>query len=163
VLLLGALLGGCSGIEVSRDYDPRQDFSTMRTWAWAPSSEADVEEPGSLVHGRVRLAVESELLAKGYPRVDAEEADMWVRPYAALGQRIEAEPAYDYRWHGRELRVYDEGTIVIDMVAAKDHRLVWRGSARGAVDVDATPEEREARVRHAVREILEEFPPERRK
>lgn len=162
-VFLGVFAAGCSGLDVSHDYDPQKNFATLKTWAWAPQPpQADGGEfspVSSLTHERIRSAVENELTRKGYQEVDPPSAGFWVLKYAAVGQRFEADPGYDYHWYGQEVRVYDEGTIVLDIVDPKEKKLIWRGTARGAVDDDLTPEEREERIQEAVAEILEGFPP----
>ena len=61
---------------------------------------------------------------------------------------------------GMEIQTeYDEGTLILDIVDAESRTLIWRGSARAEVSATVAPETREARVREAVRRILEQFPP----
>ena len=54
---------------------------------------------------------------------------------------------------------YTEGTLILDVLDAATKSLVWRGTAQAealpSVDV-STPQ---ARIREAVRRILERFPP----
>ena len=57
------------------------------------------------------------------------------------------------------VRQYERGTLVIDIVAPKEQRLVWRGSASARLQRSADPARREQRIRDAVEEILREFPP----
>jgi len=163
-MVLGVLVAGCSGIDVSHDYDRSYNFVALKTWAWSPKetekgSGGPISRVSSLTHERIRSAVDHEMTQKKYERVEVESADFWVRHYAAVGQRIEADPGYDYGWYGQDLRVYDEGTIIVDVISPKDKRLIWRGTARGAVDPDTKPEEREQRIQEAVHAILADFPP----
>lgn len=164
-LFLGVVIGGCSGIDVSHDYDPSQDFSRFRTWAWTPSTpQADggeYSQVSKLTHERIHGAVEGELARKQYRKTEADSADFWVQHYAAVGQKIEPYAGYDHGWYGDDIIVTEEGTIVVDIVSPKDKRLLWRGTASSAVDADLTPEERESRIKEAVREILAQFPPKR--
>lgn len=166
-LLLVACIGGCSGISVDRDYDPNHDFSTLKTWSRAPEPpQADGGGAASagvsgLTHERIQRAITRELSRKQFQETAPDDADFWVQHHAAVGQRIESSPGYDYHWYGDDLAVYDEGTIVVDVMTPKDKRLIWRGTARAAVDPDLSPEEREARIREAVEKILELFPPQK--
>jgi hypothetical protein len=160
---VGVLIAGCSGIDVSHDYDRNFHFAALKTWSWSPkemqTNGGQISRVSSLTHERIRSAVDHELSQKKYERVQPEAADFWVRHYAAIGQRIESDSGYDYGWYGQDLRVYDEGTVVIDVITAKDKRLVWRGTARGAIDPSLTPEEREKKVQEVVHEIMADFPP----
>ena len=164
-LFLGVLIAGCSGISVEHDYDPNVDFSRFKTWAWAPMQpQADGSEfsrVSNLTMERIHGAVESELTGKGYSKAEPDKADFWVQHYAAVGQRIEPYAGYNHGWYGDDIIVTEEGTIVVDFVSPKDKRLVWRGTARSAIDEDMTPEEREERIREAVKDILAQYPPKK--
>jgi hypothetical protein len=46
---------------------------------------------------------------------------------------------------------------------AGDKSLLWHGSATGTVHPDASPEEQEQRINQAVGEMLQNFPPRRKK
>jgi hypothetical protein len=163
-LILGMLIGGCSTLSVSSDYDPKQDFSKMKTWAWAPvppqaDGSADPLGVSSLALERIHRAVEREMNLKGYPMVDAPGADFWVKHYAVQEQRIRVDPGYD--WGHDDVSSYAAGTIIIDVVNPKDKRMVWRGTASDVIDPDLSPDEREKRIQEAVHEILAKFPPKK--
>jgi hypothetical protein len=166
-LVLGVLVAGCSGgVNVSHDYDRHFDFAALKTWSWAPkefesTGGGQISRVSSLTHERIRNAVDHELALKRYARVESPSSDFWVRHYAAIGQRIESDSSYDYGWYGQDLRVYDEGSIIVDVISPKDKRLVWRGTARGAIDPGLSPEEREKKVQEVVHEILAAFPPKK--
>lgn len=163
-MFLAVAVGGCSGPLVSHDYDPGLDFSRLKTWAWAPQLPQADGSSGpasvtSLTHERIRSAVEQRLGAMGYMRVDEQSADFWVQHYAAIGQRMYVDPGYG--WSGDDLRGHDQGSLIVDVITPKDKRLVWRGTARSAVDPELTPKERDAHIREAVKKILDEFPPKK--
>jgi len=163
-LILGILIGGCSGPTISRDFDPKQDFSNLKTWAWAPQplqadGPTDPTSVSSLAHERIHRAVDLELRSKGYQEVDEKSADFWVQHYAVQHQRLEVEPGYD--WGPDDVSTYEQGTIIVDVINPKDKRMVWRGTAKEVIDPDLTPSERETRIQEAVHEILAEFPPKK--
>jgi hypothetical protein len=54
---------------------------------------------------------------------------------------------------------YLTGTLLIDIVDAASKKLVWRGTAAGAVDPGLTSVERDERIRQIVRDMLSHFPP----
>ncbi|MNC86612.1 hypothetical protein D3C83_22840 [compost metagenome] len=55
--------------------------------------------------------------------------------------------------------LFDEGTLVIDLVDARTNRLVWRGWATAAIDgVVADQARLERRVHDAVERILDRLP-----
>ena len=166
VLLLA--LTACSGITVTNDYDPQADFSSLKTYAWyaAPAAAAGVD---TLTTQRILRSVDAELAARGYRKVDSG-ADFLVHTLAAINQRIEAVPTtttVGYGWRGgymaygtgTEIRTYDEGTLILDVISPATKQLIWRGTAKAAVSGNRSPEEREARIREAVSMILDSFPP----
>jgi len=164
IWIAGALLGGCSGAEVSHDFDPSQDFAKFKTWTWAPEKAQTVHEVSrvsTLNHERIRHAIEMELTAKKFQPADPEAADLCVKYHAAVGRRIEADGSDNDEWYTGDLRAYEEGTLVIDVIRNSDHRLIWRGAARRELDFDLTPQQREEQIRQVVHEILADFPPKK--
>jgi len=166
VLIAGVALGGCYGIEYSHDYDRQEDFAALKTWAWSPTLASDTElsrRISDLNRKRIEAAVESELVRRGYARVDATSADFRVRYDAAVRERAEwGSYSSHHDWYMGDVYVYDEGTLVVDILRGEDERLIWRGAARTHVEFDETPEERDESVREAVLGILERFPPGKR-
>jgi len=165
-LFVGVALAGCSGIDVSQDYDRSQEFSQLRTWAWAPPApQADgsgYSEISSLTHKRITSAVEGQLMKKKYRKMEPNQADFWVRHFASTGQKVEAYPGYNgWYGYGDEISVVEEGTIVVDFISPKEKHLLWRGKATSIVDEGMTPAERESRIDEAVQKMLEQFPPKR--
>lgn len=155
----------CSSVSVSHDYDPSENFAKLKSWAFSSSTPSPPPPGGEPVSAlslaRIRTAVEAELTARGYPKVEPQSASFLVAYDAAVGKQIESHPTSSparYGW-GTEVSVYDEGTLVIDIVDAGSKSLVWRGVARGAVHPDSTPEERDERIRSAVKQVLDRFPP----
>jgi len=171
--LVGVLLAhtaGCSSVSVNADYDTTADFSRLKTWAWFTGPQRPNPEIDGLTDGRIRAAIEAELPGRGLTTAPAEAADVHVTYHAAVRQKIEAYPTaagYGYGYGrgfgvagtGVDVVTYDEGTLVVDLIDPKSKNLLWRGTARGVVHRDATPEERETRIRDAVKKILAQFPP----
>ena len=159
ILIVGG--AGCSSISTSTDYDPKADFSRLRTYEWHPGQPSG---PDTLTASRIARAVEDGLRARGYTRAAGAPADFQVAYHVWVGQRVEEVPssAYSYGWrsgYGTEVRTYDEGTLVLDVIDPVAKTLLWRGTAKSAVDPDRTPEEREAKIREAVQKLLADFPP----
>lgn len=162
----------CSGISVSHDYDPQVDFSGLRTYAWhvAPSGTPAVD---SLTHQRIVRAIDDALASRGFRKVEDPNPDFKVHAMASVRERIDTQPVtvgVGYGWgHGyagartvMEVTSYEEGTLIVDVISPGSKNLIWRGTARAAVDRDRTPEEREGRIREAAFKILEKFPPTRK-
>ena len=95
-VLLGALGGCASSLQIQSEHDPRFDFSSVRTYEWLavaqpefgsntapefrdPRFEAEALDPP------IRAAVDRELAARGYQRV-TESDDFLVAYHAALNR-----------------------------------------------------------------------------
>ena len=166
-LLLGpvvlVVLAGCS-MRVTSDYDRSADFSRLETYSWATPDQPATGDPAlddSLLHSRVRRAVERELSVKGYRVVASGEPDFLVTHHVTRETKFAptfASPGWQSGLR-TELDQYREGTLILDLLDPNDMRLLWRGTAITSIDESAAPKDREATVNKAVRLILERFPP----
>lgn len=165
---LALLPAGCSGIRVNTDHLEGQDFSKLKTWTWLHAVQpaaGDARIDNTIFDTRVREAVEAELPARGFTKV-AEGADFRVAYHAAIQQKLDVVTttsgyrSWDRTVYDRSVIAYDEGTLVLDVIVGEGD-LVWRGTATATIDPDATTEERDRRIREAVKLMLAEFPPGR--
>ncbi len=154
VVLLLPLLAGCSSLYVSTDWDRSADFSSYKTFRWAPTKSGD--DPGSaggsLVDTRIRRAVADELIAKGFQRRDTGPADLLLVYKLNTHDRIDV---YRHSRYWGPTRAYRsrEGTLVLMIVDPVVDRVVWEGVGEGLGR--ATADE----LRAAVAKILADFPP----
>jgi hypothetical protein len=54
---------------------------------------------------------------------------------------------------------YQEGTLIIDILDAKSHELIWRGTGQDYVEEQQTPEQITEGINQAVEGIMADFPP----
>jgi len=141
-------------------------------WTWAPGPSPRTGDPrldNDLLDRRVRGAVERELAARGFQRVEADPT-FFVEYHTALASKVQVRSigsSYGYgpgNWAavapgGTFARTYDEGSLILDVVDAESRDLVWQGIAWAEVYPTDSPAEREKKINEAVREILERFPP----
>ncbi len=156
------LLAGCSSLTVGADYDPEADFSAYKTWSFTGGKTNDERISKDLLESRLKTALPPALAARGLTA--AEPGDLQVSYFAAVKEKIDIStyPSTYRHWQGETyVTKYDEGTLILDLVDAKDQRLVWRGIARDEVNLLAAPEEREAQLREAVTKLLEQYPPKK--
>jgi hypothetical protein len=163
-LISAILLVRCSTISVMQDYDPDYDFSKLKTFGFLPIPEdAGIDQ---LNANRFGDAIKNELTAKGY--TVSEKADFGVA--ILFGKQTKTNiTSYGYgygpywgRYGGTtniDVSQYDEGTLVIDVIDMTEKELVWRGTGTGALNPNATVEERTANINNAVAQILAQFPP----
>ena len=187
LLGLALLLSACETMQVSNDYNPSVDFAKFQTWAW--KDPALQHQPNSLMlksdltEQRIMQAVSSGLDQRGLrPAAAGSKPDLLVQTYLIVANRQEqivTNYGYGGPWGGpwgyaggpwegywgapmyNETRnvVYQVGTLQIDLIDAKDGKLVWRGSAEKIVDNSPTPAERNAAIHEAVNKILANYPP----
>ncbi len=160
LLLLAA---GCSTVSTKYDYVKTYDFSQLHTFGWLPDRELPDVDPS--VVRRVEGRVAAELAAKGYR--EATDPDFLLVLYAGTEVKSE-EQAVGYAinttgplWGpaGVVSYEYEEGTLVIDVVDARRHELVWRGMGKSDLDPNQTQAAREGVIDEAVAAILKNFPP----
>ena len=173
--LMLVLMAGCvSGIKVNNDYDPEADFAIYKQYAWYPSKQSVPADAfvSELVVNRIERAIDDGLIAKNMQQVPAGKEQFQVRVYLVIEDKLDVQTwnaSYGYNryndpwgWNaGTETTVtqYQQGTLIIDFVDAKTHKLVWRGTAASRLRNESSPEERQARVNEVVTAILSQYPP----
>jgi hypothetical protein len=169
-------------MEINADWDPSARFSEMHSWSWlrecGGATSTEVGAPGTeiraaipLVKRRVELAVDDVLGARGYTKVEPSRADFYLACHLSIDEEMDLRTTttgygygpYGYRggWADTEttLYKYDVGTLVLDVIDARDRKLVWRGSAKAQLQKGDDVAKRERRTTEAVTRILERFPP----
>lgn len=165
VLIAGGALVGCGpNIHVHTSYDERADFRSYGTFAMLEPDRALPTDPDvdPFLMQRLRRMVRETMLARGFREAAPEAAELRVGVMAVVRGRIVVYPSsfgYGYRWgspwRGYDVREYDEGTIVIDLIDARQRAVVWRGTGTRVVTSRTSEED----LREVVWEILDEYPP----
>ena len=171
VTLVTLPMAGCVRVTVMTDHDPSADFGALHTYAWRTGPQTGVGDPrfdSPLIDKRVRAAVDRMLASKGYRMAaPGSSADFVVGYEAVIREKTSVQTINrwsGYRaggWGGSQTYTYDydEGTLLIDVSNPATKELLWRGSATGVVDPQASPEKREQRINDAVERMLADFPP----
>lgn len=170
-------VGACSSIQTTQDFNPAADFSALRTFDWMPDPPGGRGDPrvdNDLIDQRFEIALEEVLEARGFRKISSGQPDFRVAYHLALDEEVDYQTLNTYggSWGYRGVygprigvttvqeRRYTVGTLIIDIFDVESQELVWRGSGEGRVsDDDRTPQERQARVTEAVRQVLARFPP----
>ncbi len=156
--------------------DGTTDLAGYQRYAYVESLGTDKAEYTTLLTRYLQEAVDRELGARGYQRVDAPaDADFLVNFYVSTRERtdVRERPAvtvdayYGYRrggygvWTGypvsRDVRSYTEGTLHVDLVDRALNQLVWEGVAVGRVTQAAMEDPRNA-VADGVAAIFQRYP-----
>jgi hypothetical protein len=169
-LLTLALLSACSSYRVTSDYDVTASFGRYKTFDHYISKKG-TGGTTSLMDKRVRVAVERELVGRGFVLETKADPDFLITYYPIVRERkYRTTTQVGLGWGHRPLygRVgtrmsqvhrYKEGTIVLEIVDYRTNQLVWQGAAAGALGDQDSPEAAEEVIARAVKDILERFPP----
>lgn len=176
VAILATMLGACaSGPDIRSDHDPTADFSQYRTFNFFADAGPEATEYQSFFSKYVTAAIAKEMEARGYTK--SNNPDLLINFNAILQDKtkVTTTPApmyggyYGYRggyysgWGGygyaQETHVsqYTEGTFNIDLVDARQKKLVWEAVGVGRVS-DSDLENLEARVNEAVPLYFAQYP-----
>lgn len=155
VALLLVHIVGCSsgGAQVSSVFDPLTRFPTAATYAWDESANtlpSDDRLQTLDLDALIKEAANQEFSARGYRPVSTGSPDFKLSYQLVVHTRIDPE-------HSTSV-----GTLSLMLVESATNRRVWMGYGRAEVLVGLTREERLARLRKAVAEMLKKFPPTQR-
>ncbi len=136
VVFLG-LITACSGtFNITADYDKTADFSKYKTFNFIPGSDSTMG-PGAM---RFKQYVIDYMQLLGYEL--AEKPDLYVAINGHVEQKIGVTSSPSYGYYGywgwpdyyTQAYTYNETTVVIDLIDARKHQLVWQGVAQGEFD-----------------------------
>lgn len=126
-----------------------------------PLKEYDPMLPGSVTFQAMRSELRRAFEKRGY-RYDEQAPDMDIAYYATAAPRLDLL-AFDYRYGWGDLPVqfsevnqFDQGTVIIDVIAPATRRLLWRGQFNGSVDPN--PPDYVKELRKAIGAIVGKFP-----
>jgi hypothetical protein len=146
--------------DVSTDYDHHADFGRYHTYSWM-----DVRAGNSIWQDRIRSAVDSQLAAKGWNKVDSG-GDAAVSAFGRLTEQDTLETYYNgfpgWGWRGwgtttTEVIPQKVGNLTVDIFDANSKHLIWRGQASDAVS--GKPEKNDKRMDESVDKMFKHFPP----
>lgn len=173
VIGLMLLLGACSSVRVTYDYDKQADFTKYKTYAF--TEEALKIPLDDLNRDRVIRAVESELAAKGFTK--SESPDALIDIHVKAEKRTEATATTTgpggYGYYGRwgygggyattqvSYNDYIDGTMFVSMIDKSTEKIVWQGRGTKTIDEDASASKREQNINYAVKQIFSKYPPQK--
>jgi len=177
-LAAGLLTAACGPtMEIDSDFNPAIDFSRFRTWSFIETRATGPNAAviNDLMKQRIEAKIEAVLATKGFVRQQGGAApDFYVAYHGTSQDKYDVTTqGYSYGgwgggwggYYGGGMGVstahttvdqYKEGTLVIDVIEAKERAMVWRGTAKDAVH---SQEEAREKVDEAIPMILEDFPP----
>jgi hypothetical protein len=170
------LLAGCATkLLVHSDHDTRQSFAGYHTFAWMTEQpligpQEQVTRVSPLNRRRIEEAIEKELDAKGFRKVERAAADFVVAYTVGERDRIDVASypmpyGGPWRWGGPyfgrdvDVSMYQEGTLSVDVFDGKSHQPVWHGWGTKRIEEGDVKHAAE-RIPPAVSAILKDFPPQ---
>jgi len=173
---LGLSLAACTTLPVTTDANPNMSVSNCHTYAFAQEHVANADQPAAygnpLNAERLRVAIESNLAAKGIQRADRGTAECVVG--YAMGSRQVFNDYYSgfgagwgygwgrrggfyggWGWDGPYVR--DETRIAVDLFDAKSRTPIWHASVSQSV-YDLTGPNAEAKINAGAAAIFAKFP-----
>ncbi len=173
--VIAVVWSSCATLHVSTDYDRLKDFSPLKTYALYDGNKGN-QTVSTLNKERIENAVKNELNTKGYKEVSSNP-DFLVNIIAIVKnkQSVVANTDYDgaygyggiYRpygyWGGMgtstttfDVENYKEGSIIIDMIDAKNSKVFWQSI--GDEEIDGNVSNPDQKVNAAIAKIMESFP-----
>jgi hypothetical protein len=156
------LARGAAAQDVNYDYDRHANFAAFRTYAWVGGTTLSADD---LNHARIVAAVDSQLAMKGLAQEDGTRgADVQVFYQVGLRQDLEfngyanrlAVPDGGPSW--ARAKPVPVGTLVVGMIDAKSHLMVWRAAATKDLDLGQSPERWERNLNKAVEKMFKHYP-----
>ena len=172
-------------VDVNIEFDPKFDFSKVKTWAWSASGHGDVkmartqtDNPEVYKQAAEPIivdAITTELTARGLRSAETSAAppDITAVYYLLLSTNVTAQTMGQFlpnttAWGlppflatTQSFEVFNRGALVIDLSSGSN--VVWRGVAQSNIKIDADQKKRESLIREAVRDLIRRYPPKPKK
>jgi len=152
------------------DFDPDADFSKYKTYGWLDRGDASEEQLPEHLRIRLRRVTEDVLAEKGLePAPAPPQTDLFLTYLFSASQEFQVDYVpysvyqpwgYGY-WGGyaggyTSVRAYDEGSLVLDIVDARTHKLIWTGTVTKEVR-SVNPSGKQ--IEKTIAKLLKNFPP----
>ncbi|MAI80670.1 MAG: hypothetical protein CL917_17145 [Deltaproteobacteria bacterium] len=176
VLVSLALLAiACSGTRAAHDYEPSVNFSNLTTFSWMPNQpqgHTKVLHTNALMLERIRKAVNANLSSQGLAEEAEGQGDFFIR--ALIGADLDRNASHSGHSEANESKTTSSPTpkkiskrhttesLIIDFMRPSDGSLIWRGTGKKRLRINATPSERNSEVKALVDSILSNYPPKNR-
>jgi hypothetical protein len=165
-LVLGLAAGHAAAQDVTYNFDRNTDFSKFKSYKWVDIKS--VQQVDYATTRQITIVIDAELAKKGLLKTDSDYADLYIGYQTALSRQT-AWMAYRDGWGygpgwGGGLATIAEasihaGELDLDMYAATEKKLVWRGAVSNAVDLNLNLEGSEKNIQKFAEKLLNNYPP----
>jgi hypothetical protein len=170
LITIGILTSCGPTLKVSSDYDRSVDFSQYKTFTLFKSDHSTINP---LNAQRITNSIMAEMEKKGFRNVSTDP-DLLVNTVALVKDKESVSSTTNYGYGGvyrpyywgtgmsssytsYDVQHYKEGSLIIDIVEAKNKKLLWQGVGNSKIDGPMT--DADTRIPEAVTKIMEGFPP----
>jgi hypothetical protein len=173
VLLVPALLAGCSSLDITSDYDRDADFASFKTYEIITKPEDAVQNRANeIVARRLESSLDNQMQTMGFTKA-AGQADLGVIWHGSTKEQQSttvdtyryAGAGYGYGYYGWwgpgmgtttvSHNSWEEGMLIVDLVDQENNKLVWRGVATAVLSDNSGTQEYLDKV---VVALLSEYP-----
>ena len=156
-------------------WDKDYDFSKVKTFMWQPPSAPSLEDENPFMHKFIAQSIETELQNVGFTET-TENPDVYVTYHGSINTEVSyRSSSFGFSvgsygmgpWGGvsgisagptstttREVQT-KRGTLIVDIVDAKEKQLVWRGTSSGILISDSQ-EKTEKAVGNAIKDMAKQ-------
>jgi hypothetical protein len=167
-LVLGLAAGHAAAQEVTYNFDRDANFSKFLSYKWVDiKSEQQVDY---LTRQQISIVIDAELGKKGLFKTSSDYADLYIGYQTALSRQTMWKAyrdgwGYGPGWGGglaalAEASVH-AGQLDLDIYAAAEKKLVWRGAVSNAFDLNLNLDSSETKIQKSVEKLLQNYPPNR--
>ncbi len=167
-LVLGFAAGHAAAQEVTYNFDRDADFSKFFSYKWVDiKSEQQVDH---LTAQQITIVIDDELAKKGLFKTDSDYADLYIGYQTALSRQtlwMAYRDGWGYgpRWGGGLASIAEAsvhaGQIDLDIYAAAEKKLVWRGAVSNAFNLGLSLGSNETKIQKSAEKLLQNYPPNR--
>ena len=167
VMLVGSSAALAQSVDT--DHDPSVDFTKYHTYVWVDGKT----KAQPLNHERIVNGIDAQLAAKGWKKVDSQDAADAVLIYNISSQQERTLStmysgvggSWGYGGWGHVgmgstttyENVYTVGTMILDIYDAKTQKLLWRGTASDTIPEKASSLTK--KIDKAITKLFKKFPP----
>lgn len=180
LLCLAMLVVACTNTpRVTTDYDTAYDFGALKVFSVAETKQDTKDNllisPFTFSH--IHNLVGQEFGQRYLQVSDPADADFIVHYHIVIEEKLDPgsyDRLYGFGYYGRGYRyypsplfmgttgaprVYNQGSLIIDLIDAKTEKPIWRGVSEKRLRNSLTPQQQREILTNAVREVLASFPP----
>jgi len=165
-LLLWFAAGYGAAQEVTYNFDRDTNFCKFISYKWVDIKS--VQQVDYTTARQITSVIQAELAKKGLLKTDSDFADLYIGYQTALSRQTPWMAYHDGwgygpGWGGGLAKMSESsihaGQLDLDIYAATEKKLVWRGAVSNAVDLTRNLDTSEKQIQKSVEKLLKNYPP----